>query len=157
MEKLSKILLVLLIITFGLLVYFIYGFTVPVDENEAFLPVLHGDNVTVYKNSCVEMNISQARNDPITLNGHKVKVMGLIDKKEEFEQFGKTRTYLELKVLNASPDFYILVNYSETMPFKEGDIITAYGECLYPVQTTSSPKLAKKDLIRIDTVHIEKT
>jgi hypothetical protein len=155
MEKLSKILLVLLIITGGLLVYFIYGFTVQPSEQELYLPVLHGADVTVYKNSCVELDISQACADPIALDKRKVKVTGLIDKKEEFEQFGKTRTYLELKVLNASPDFYILVNYSETMPFKEGDMITAYGECLYPARTADTSKLANKTLIRIDTVHIE--
>lgn len=157
MEKRSQILLVLLIIGCGILVYYIYGFAGEISEDELYLPVLHGNDITAYKNSCVEMNISQARNDPIVLDGQKIKVKCLVNKKEEFEQFGKTRTYLELKVLNSSPDFYILVNYSETMPFKEGNIITIYGECLYPARTAATSKLANKDLIIINTVHIEKT
>ena len=103
MERLSKILLVLLIVLTGIFVYvLIWGLSFPFceqNESQTFLPVFWGDNLAEYEKFCTELNISQAVNNPSSLIGHKVKVQGQIIRKEEFQQFNKTRTYMRTQSL----------------------------------------------------------
>ncbi len=126
-------------------------------EGDIYLSVVSGENISTYKNSCNELNISQVSKDPFSLVGQKVKVNGQIQKKEEFEQFGKIRTSIVLKVPELSPNPYILVSYATTTPFKQDDMITAYGEYYYPAKDETVPELKNKDLPVIRTVYIEKT
>ena len=72
--------------------------------------------------------------EPVAFNGKKVKVTGQIYRREEVIDFNKTRTHIVLSVPELSPDPYILVSYTGTLPFKRGDNITVYGEYYYPAQ-----------------------
>ncbi|MBM4240972.1 MAG: hypothetical protein FJ150_04845 [Euryarchaeota archaeon] len=160
MEKLSKVLAVILIIVVAAFAYVIFGipFTFEGKESDFYVPAVTGEaNISSYKNSCTEINLSELSKDFKALNGQKVKVKGQIQKKEEYMQFDKTRTYIELKVPELSPYHHILVSYSATIPFKEGDMITVYGVYEFPVGTQSSQELANKDLSAIKAAYIEKT
>jgi len=163
MEKLSKILAALLIIVVAAFAYtLIFGLSFEFlasegKESDSYLPVVSGENISAYKASCTELNLSKASENPTSLNGQKIKVKGQIQKKIEHVQFNKKRTYIELKVPELSPDPYILVSYSTTIPFKQGDIITVYGEYFYPAKTETSPELANKFLPGIKAAYIEKT
>ncbi len=37
-----------------------------------FSPILTGNNLTEYENSCLELNVSQLETNPSSLNGEKV-------------------------------------------------------------------------------------
>jgi len=88
-----------------------------------YVPVVTGDNISAYKNSCAELNLSQVSKDPFSLVGKKVKLTGQIYKKE-YTDFEEARTFMVIKVPDFSPEYYILVFYSSNIPFKEGDMIT---------------------------------
>jgi len=111
MEKLSKVLAVILIIVAAAFAYvLIFGipFTFEGKESDFYVPAVTGEaNISSYKNSCCEINLSELSQDFKALNGQKVKVKGQIQKKEEYVQFDKTRTYIELKVPELSPYHYI--------------------------------------------------
>lgn len=156
MEKLSKVLAVLLIILVAAFAYFMSGLAFEGKEGDIYLPVVTGENISTYKNSCSELNLSQVSKDPFSLVGQKVKVNGQIQKKEEFEQFGNVRTSMVLKVPEISSNPYVLVSYSTTTEFKQGDLITVYGEYYYPAKDETVPELKNKDLPVIRTVYIEK-
>jgi len=159
MEKLSKILAIVLIIVvaaFAYVLMFGIPFTFEGKESDFYVPVVTGDDILAYKTSCTEINLSELSKDFKALNGQKVKVKGQIHKKQVYVQFDKTRTYIELKVPELAPYHHILVFYSATLPFKEGDMITVYGEYEFPVGTQSSQELANKDLPSIKAAYIEK-
>jgi len=158
MEKKTKILVALLIIAAVAFISYIqiFGLSFEGKESDFYVPTVTGDNISVYKNSCTEINLSQVSKNPGSLIGQKVKVKGQILKKEEYAQFGKTRTHIVLKVPKLSPDPYILVSYSTTIPFKQGDMITIYGEYIYPTKDETSPELANKFLPSIKAAYIEK-
>ncbi len=160
MEKLSKILAILLIIVVAAFAYtLIFGlsFEFPVNEGkDAYLPLVSGENISTYKASCTELNLSKTSENLNSLNGQKVKVKGQIQKKMENVEFNKTRTYIELKVpkFKTNP---ILVSYLTTIPYIEGDTIEVYGEYTYSARTETSVEMANKDLIMIKAAYIEKT
>jgi hypothetical protein len=160
MRELSKVLTVILIIIVAAFAYvLILGipFTFEGKESDFYVPALTGEaSISSYKNSCTEINLSELSKDFKALNGQKVKVKGQIQKKEEYIQFDKARTYIELKVPELSPYHHILVSYSATIPFKEGNMITVYGEYEFPVGTQSSQELANKYLPGIRAGYIEK-
>ena len=124
-------------------------------ENKKFSPILTGDKLINYEHTCAEMNISEAVNNPSKLNGQKVKVSGQITKINEFTQFDKNRTYIEMVVSNSNTTFNLIISYGDVTSFKVGDNVTAYGECEYPVRTTITPELSNKNLLRINAVWIE--
>lgn len=135
----------------------IFGLSFEGKESDFYVPALTGEaNILAYKNSCTEINLSELSKDFKALNGQKVKVKGQIQKKEEYIQFDKTRTYIELKVPELSPYYHILVSYSATIPFKEGNMITVYGDYEFPLGTQSSQELANKYLPGIRAGYIEK-
>lgn len=157
MRKHSKLIILLLIIAAGsVLTYFTLVY-LPMNENNIFLHVLNGSELTTYQNSCNEMDISQSFNNPSVLNGQKVKVKGQITKIEKFQQFNKNHTYIEIIISNYTPVFYIIISYAEVTSFNVGDNITVYGRYEYPVKTSATPALANKDLIKINAVHIDHT
>ncbi|MBM4241047.1 MAG: hypothetical protein FJ150_05240 [Euryarchaeota archaeon] len=158
MEKKTKILVALLIIAAVAFISYIqiFGLSFEGKESDFYVPTVTGDNISEYKKTCSELNLSQVSKDFKSFNGQKVKVKGQIQKKEEYVQFDKKRTTIVLKVPELSPDPYILVSYSSTIPFKEGDIITVYGVYEFPVGTQASQELANKNLPAIKAAYIEK-
>jgi len=168
MEKLGKVLAVILIIVGAAFVYvLVFGspfflggkgiINFKGKESDFYVPAVTGeDNISAYKNSCTEINLSQVSKNPESLIGQKVKVKGQIQEKVEYVDFDKTRTSIVLKVPGLSPDPYILVSYSGTLTFTQGDIITVYGEYYYPGRTDAPPEIANKDLPDIDAGYIEK-
>lgn len=156
MKKRIKVSLVLAIMILSVIftITYIYLPFTTMTENNTFSPILTGNNLTEYENSCLDLNVSQLATNPASLKGQKVKTKGQISKKQEFTQFNKTRTYIELKVPGSTQDFYILVSFAENTIFTQGDWITVYGKCTYPVQTTSSPELSNKNLVQINAVYI---
>jgi len=163
--KKTKIFVVLIIIAAVSFISYIYIFGLSFEgkESDFYVPVVTGDNISTYKNSCIELNLSQVSKDPYSLIGKRVYVTGQIAKKEEFVQFNKIRTGIVLKVPELSPIPYILVSYSSTILFKQDDMITVYGEYNYPsqyyyhpAQDKIIPEIADKFLPVIRTAYIEK-
>lgn len=159
MEKLSKILAVLLIIVSASFAYvLIFGLSFEGSETDFYVPVVTGDNISSYKNSCSELNVSTLF-DYNALNDQNVKITGQISNKTEYFQFDKTRTSLIIKVPGISDPYpapYILVSYTGTIPYNLNDTITVYGKYLYPACVDSPPELANKGLIEIRAGYIEK-
>lgn len=156
MEKRIKVSLVLVVIILCVIftvTYIVLPFTTMTEDN-TFQPILTGNNLTEYEESCLELNVKQLATNPASLKGQKVKTMGQISKKQEFTQFNKTRTYIELKIPGSTQDSYVLVSFAENTVFTEGEWIKVYGKCTYPVQTTSSPELSNKNLVQINAVNI---
>ncbi|MBI5681454.1 MAG: hypothetical protein HZC47_11225 [Methanobacterium sp.] len=149
-------LLIVVIATSAYVLMFGFPFGFEGKESDFYLPTVKGNNISTYKNSCNELNMSQVSKDPFSLVGQKVKVAGTIQKKEETIQFNKTRTSIVLNVPELSPNPYILVTYSTTMPFKQGNIITVYGEYYYPAKDETMPEIANKELPAIKAAYIEK-
>ena len=141
MHNKTKIFAVLIIITLISFIIYIQSFGFEGKEIDFYVPAVTGDNISSYKISCSELNLSQVSKDPSSLIGKKVKVTGQIYEKEEIVDFDKTRTSLVLKVPNLSPDPYILVTY---------------GECHYPAQDKTLPEIADKLLPTIHAGYIEK-
>ena len=165
MEKKTKILVgIVILAVIGFVSYgYIFGLSFEIlgisfegEESDFYLPAAAGDNVSTYKNSCSELNMYQVSKDPGSLNGQKIMVTGQILKKDEFVQFSKMRTYIVLKVSGLSPDLYVLVSYSTTTPFNQGDNLTVYGEYYYPAQADSPQEVVNKNLPGIKAVHLEK-
>jgi hypothetical protein len=159
MEKLSKILAVLLIIVSASFAYvLIFGLSFEGSETDFYVtPVTGAENISTYKNSCSELNVSTIF-DYNALNGQMVKVTGQISNKTEYFQFDKTRTSLIIKVPGTSqpyPEPYILASYTGTMPYNINDTITVYGKYSYPTVLDSPPELANKGLIDIRAGYIE--
>jgi hypothetical protein len=157
MEKLSKILAVLLIIVSASFAYvLIFGLSFEGSETDSYVtPVTGDENIPIYKNSCTELNVSTLVKYN-ALNGQNVKVTGQIFKKMEYEQFDKTRTHILISVPGLSPEPYISVVYTGTIPYNINDTITVYGKYFYPVTVDSPPELANKGLIDIQAGYIEK-
>ena len=160
MEKLSKILAVLLIIVSASFAYvLIFGLSFEGSETDFYVtPVTGDENISIYKNSCSELNVSTIF-DYNALNGQMVKVTGQISNKTEYFQFNKTRTSLIIKIpeiSNPYPAPYILASYTGTVPYNINDTITVYGEYSYPTCVDSPPELAKIGLIDIRAGYIEK-
>lgn len=157
MEKLSKILAILLIIVSASFAYvLIFGLSFEGSETDFYVtPVTGDENISTYKNSCSELNASTIF-DYNALNGQMVKVTGQISNKTEYFQFDKTRTSLIIKVLGISPEPYILASYTGTIPYNINNTITVYGKYSYPTVLDSPPELAKIGLIDIRAGYIEK-
>jgi hypothetical protein len=160
MEKLSKILAVLLIIVSASFAYvLIFGLSFEGTESDSYVtPVTGDENISTYKNSCSELNVSTFF-DYKALNDQMVKVTGQISNKTEYVQFDKTRTFIMIKVPGLAqlyPEPYILASYTGTIPYNINDTITVYGKYLYPVCVDSPPELANKGLIEIRAGYIEK-
>jgi hypothetical protein len=156
MHNKTKIFAVLIIITLISFIIYIQSFGFEGKEIDFYVPAVTGDNISSYKISCSELNLSQVSKDPSSLIGKKVKVTGQIYEKEEIVDFDKTRTSLVLKVPNLSPDPYILVTYTGKLPFKQDNNITVYGEYHYPAQDKTLPEIADKLLPTIHAGYIEK-
>lgn len=159
MNKKIKISVVLLIMAaVGFIGYIqIFGLSFEGKESDFYVPALTGEaNISSYKNSCIELNLSQVSKDPYSLIDKNIKVTGEILEKKEYIQFDKTRTSIVLKVPELSPYHHILVSYSATIPFKEGNMITVYGEYHYPGRTDAPPEIANKYLPAIKVAYIEK-
>ena len=156
MDKLRILLAVILIIVVALFVYvLIFGLSFEGQESDFYLPAITGDNISTYKNSCSELNLSTSF-DYNALNGKKVKVKGQIYEKMEFVQFDKTRTDITLKVPEISPVPYMVITYTGTIPYNINDTIKVYGEWFYPICTDSPPELANIGLAGIKAGYIEK-
>ena len=157
MEKLSKVLAILLIIVSASFAYvLIFGLSFPGSEIDFYVtPVTGDENISTYKNSCSELNVSTLF-DYNALNDQMVKVTGQISNKTEYSQFDKTRTDLLIKVPMLSPTPYILASYTGTIPYNINDTITVYGKYFYPRVLDSPPELANQGLIDIKTGYIEK-
>lgn len=125
-------------------------------ESDFYVPPVTGDNVSAYKNSCVELNLSQVSENPKSFIDKKVKVTGQIYKKQEYFDFGKNRTDMVLKVPELSPDPYIIATYTGTLPFQQGDNVTVYGEYFYPTMGDTVPEIADKLLPAIRAGYVEK-
>lgn len=159
MEKKTKIISILAVVIIVIVVGFIsysaiFGFEGK--ETDFYASQVTGDNISAYKNSSLDLNLSQVSNDPYSVIGKQVKVTGQLYNKEEFEQFNKTRTDMVLKIPELSPSSYILVTYTGTLPFKKGDNITIYGEYFYPAQDKTLSEISNETLPRIHAVYIEK-
>jgi len=134
----------------------VFGLDFEGTESDHFVPAVTGENVSAYKNSCTELNLSQISKDPQSFNGKNVKVTGQLYKKYEYVQFDKKRTNMVLKVPGFSPDPYILVTYTGTLSFILGDNVTVYGEYSYPFTDTTVPEIADKSLPDIRAGYVEK-
>jgi hypothetical protein len=160
MERLSKVLAILLIIVFASSAYvLIFGLSFEGSESDFYVtPVTGDENISTYKNSCSELNLSTVF-DYNALNDQMVKVTGQISNKTEYFQFNKTRTGLIIKVPGFSqpyPEPYVLTSYTGTIPYNINDTITVYGKYSYPCTVDSPPELANKGLIDIRAGYIEK-
>jgi hypothetical protein len=156
-KKIKIFVLILIIAALIFTCYFeVFGLSFEGKESDFYTQVVTGDNILTYKDSCKDLNLSQVSKDHYSLIGKKIKETGQIVKKEEYMDFGKTRTSIQLKVLGLTPNQYILVNYSDTMAFKQGDNITVYGEYYYPAQDTSIQEISNKFLPIIIAGYIEK-
>ena len=131
MEKLSKILIILLItVVVGFSLYYVTTIGFPIQKSDVFIPTISEENAPIYKASCTELNISQVFENPKSLIGTKVKVKGeLIQKQKNFDN----TTFIHLKVTDLYPNPYIVVTYSSNVPYNEGDSLEVYGEYAYPV------------------------
>jgi hypothetical protein len=161
MEKLSKILAILLIMVVALFAYvLIFGISFEGSESDSYVtPVTGNENISIYKSSCSELNISTLF-DYKVLNGEMVKVSGRIIEKEEYEQFEKTRTMIIINVPGLSEPYpapYIIVSYTGTIPYNINDTITVYGKYFYPAGVDSPQELSGKGLIDIKAGYIEKS
>lgn len=156
MDKLRILLAVILIIVVAFLSYvLIFGLSFEGKESDFYVPTVIGDNISTYKNSCSELNLSTSF-DYNALNGKKVKVKGQIYKKMEFVQFDKTRTDITLKVPQLSPEPYMVITYTGTIPYNINDTIKVYGVWFYPICIDSPPELANIGLAGIKAGYIEK-
>lgn len=160
MNKQMKIFVVILSI---LLALFAYNFGLPFvtlgQESDFFVPIVTGDNISTYKNSCSEINLTDLSKDYKALNGKNVKITGqLCEKIEYFDfQFGNTRSNNIIKVPGISPEFMV-ITYNGTIPYNINDTITVYGEYYYPVSGFHSPpEIANKNLTSIKAGYIEKS
>ena len=162
MNKQSKILAVLLIIvsaSFAYVLIFGLSFVIPGQESDFYVPVITGDNISTYKNSCSEINLTDLSKDYKALNGKNVKVTGQICEKTEYVdiQFGNTRSNNILKVTGLSPSYMVII-YNGTIPYNINDTITVYGEYYYQVSVFySPPKIKNKNLTSIKAGYIEKS
>lgn len=162
MDKKIGILVIVVVVIFmafflsSVLVFDEHGVGFEGKESDYYVSAVTGDNVPVYKNSCIELNLSQVSEDPKSFVGKKVKVTGQIYKKQEYFDFGKTRTNIVLKVPGFSPDPYILAVYTGTLPFQQGDYVTVYGEYFYPTMVDTVPEIADKLLPDIRAGYVEK-
>nr|WP_319372849.1 hypothetical protein [uncultured Methanobacterium sp.] len=156
MEKYNVILVVFLIFLSASLVYILLPVLFYNDsENEFYVPVVTGDNIPTYKNSCSELNISTSF-DYSALNDKNVKITGQIFNKTEYVQFNKTQTGLLIIVPGLSDPPYILVTYADSTPYNINDTITVYGKYYYPVRVNLPSESTNKDLINIMAGYIEK-
>ncbi|NYB52206.1 MAG: hypothetical protein HVN35_06590 [Methanobacteriaceae archaeon] len=166
MEKLSKILLITLIIVLALFAYVIFsgsilfspsGLAFEGSESDFYVNAVTGDeNISTYKNSCSEINLTNLSKDYKSLNDQMVKITGQISEKDEFIQFDKTRTHILLKVKGLEPEPYIVISYTGTIPYNNNDTIRVYGKYMFPVGIDSPPELSNKYLAEIKAGYIEK-
>jgi hypothetical protein len=153
----KSIIAIILILIVGVFAYVsVFGLSFEGSESDSFVPAVTGENVSTYKDSCIELDLINLSKDYRALNGQMVKVPGQIYEKREFIQFDKTRTFIIIKVPGLSPDPYILSSYTGTIPYTINDTITVYGKYMFPVGTDSPPELANKDLAEITAGYIEK-
>jgi hypothetical protein len=157
MERLSKVLAILLIIVSASSAYvLIFGLSFEGSESDFYVtPVTGDENISTYKNSCSELNLSTIF-DYDALNDQMVKATGQISNKTEYNHFNKTRTDLLIKVPMLSPTPYIVATYTGTLPYNINDTITVYGKYFYPRVLDSPPELANQGLIDIRAGYIEK-
>ncbi len=129
MEKATKILaLILIMVLIGVISYIMmFGLAFEGKKSDFYIPVVSGDNVSTYKSSCIDLNISKVLNDPESLIGQNVKVKGSLLKK--VENFDNTTDFLlNVPELSIVYPHGILVKYSDKIPYNEGDILEVYGE-----------------------------
>jgi hypothetical protein len=154
LERLSKILIILLIIVvagtgFGFFYVTTIGF--PIQKADIYIPTVSEDNASAYKASCTELNISRVFENQQSLIGTKVKVKGeLLKKRENFDN----TTLLQLKIPDLYPYPYIIVTYSSKIPYNEGDHLEVYGEYGYP--TAIGNETPPKTVPSIKGAYIEK-
>ena len=156
MKKTTMIILIIVSILVVIIANYITIFGFEGKETDFYVSPVTGGNIYTYKNSCVDLNLSQVSNDPYSAIGKKIKITGQLYSKEEITQFNKTRTDIVLKVPELSSSYYIIVTYTGTLPFKKGDNITGYGEYFYPAQDTTLPEIANMTLPYIKAGYIEK-
>lgn len=140
MEKATKILTILLIIVIlGVISYImVFGLAFEGKKSDFYSQVVAAENVSTYKSSCDDLNISKVLADPDSLIGQKVKVRGsLLKKDEHFDN--STDFLLSVPELSVVYD-YILVTYPEKVTFNEGDVLEVYGEYGYPTVIGNSSK-----------------
>jgi len=109
------------IIAIGVIVISLFGLMV----NSAYIPAVSGENISVYKSTCTEINLNRPEEELESLPWQKVKVKGTLI---ESADGTSDRTYLSLKVNNLTYYPYVDVTYSGKIPFKEGDELEVYGE-----------------------------
>jgi len=133
-----------------------FGLSFEGKERDYYAPAVTGDNISAYKNSCVELNLTKVAEEPEALIGQKVKVTGQLYNKEEYIDFDKTRTHIVLKVPELLSAPYILASYTGTLPFQKGDNITIYGEYVYPSVDTTLQGMEDVGLPCIKAEYIER-
>ena len=83
MEMSTKILAILLIIVVVGVISFImvFGLSFEGQKSDFYSPVVAAENVSTYKSSCADLNISKVLAYPDSLIGQKVKIRGSLLKK----------------------------------------------------------------------------
>jgi hypothetical protein len=113
--------------------------------------VVSGADISTYKNSCIELNISKLADDLSYPNGKNVKLTGRI---ENFTRMEDDWTDFSLNVSGLSTKAF--VSYGKTIPYDIGDNITVYGEYYFPIELENTPGLSHQELIQIRARYIEK-
>lgn len=135
MKKLALLLIAIILLIGGLIGYLLMfeGVTFDAKIEDVYLPSILGDNVSAYKNSCSELNVSNVQYETV---GKRVKVKGTIINKIEHPD---NATDFEIEVPGSPyphPETskpYMVILYWGPSSYNIGDEIMVYGELQGPV------------------------
>ena len=94
-------------------------------DDSAYIPTVSGENISIYKSSCSEINLNIPEEELQSLPLQKIKVNGTLIESSEGTS---DRTHYNIKVANLTYYPYVAVTYSGKLPVKEGDKLEVYGE-----------------------------
>jgi hypothetical protein len=93
-------------------------------ESTFYVPTVSGENISVYKSSCTEIDLNKPLTDLESFYGQKVKVKG-----EVVESFGLIPDdTIMLKTENLHSYPFIIVSYPIKTMFNGSDEVEVYGE-----------------------------
>jgi len=123
-------------------------------QEDDFDPV-NGD-IGSYNDFYGKLDVNLVQRTPKTFIGEKVQITGQITGKEEVIEESGTRTDIALSVQGLSKKLYLIVSYSNVLPFKEGDNVTVYGEYYFPAENQRLKEVAGKKLPGIKVAYMKK-
>jgi hypothetical protein len=95
------------------------------DQSDFYLPTVTGENISAYKSSCTELNLSNitSSSEPPYKQRFKFKgeLFGIFENAEN-------NTNVQLKIPNMTLYPHVIVSYSAKIDYNIGDQLEIYGE-----------------------------